>query len=30
MERRLRRRLKPTADSWRADEPYIRIKGKWR
>ena len=30
MERRLRRRLKPTADSWRADETHIRIKGKWR
>ena len=27
--RRLRRRLKPTNDSWRADETYIRVKGKW-
>src|ERR1700694_5422594 len=30
MQRRLRRHLKPTSDSWRVDETYIRIKGKWR
>jgi hypothetical protein len=30
MERRLRSRLKPTNDSWRVDETYIRIKSKWR
>ena len=30
MERRLRSNLKPTNDSWRVDETYIRIKGKWR
>src|SRR5271165_2931561 len=30
MERRLRRQLKPTNDSWRVDETYIRVKGKWR
>jgi len=30
MERRLRRRLKPTNDSWQVDETYIRVKGKWR
>ena len=30
MERRLRSRLKPTADSWRVDETYIRVKGMWR
>jgi transposase, IS6 family len=30
MERRLRSRLKPTTDSWRVDETYIRVKGKWR
>ena len=30
MERRLRSRLKATSDSWRVDETYIRIKGKWR
>jgi DDE superfamily endonuclease len=29
MERRLRRRLKPTCDSWRVEETYIRVKGKW-
>ena len=29
MERRLRPRLKPTNDSWRVDETYIRVKGKW-
>ena len=29
MERRLRRRLKPTNDSWRVDETYIRVRGKW-
>src|SRR6476660_6283123 len=27
--RRLRRRLKPTNDSWRVDETYVRVKGKW-
>jgi transposase-like protein len=26
MEQRLRRRLKPTNDSWRVDETYIRVK----
>ena len=30
LQRRLRRHLKPTSDSWRVDETYIRIKGKWR
>src|SRR6202007_811222 len=29
-QRALRRHLKPTSDSWRVDETYIRIKGKWR
>jgi transposase, IS6 family len=29
MERRLRSRLRPTNDSWRVDETYIRVKGKW-
>src|ERR1700736_4205315 len=28
-ERRLRSRLRPTNDSWRVDETYIRVKGKW-
>ena len=27
MERRLRSELKPTNDSWRVDETYIRVKG---
>ena len=26
---RLRKRLKPTNDSWRVDETYVRVKGKW-
>jgi transposase, IS6 family len=30
MERRLRRRLKATNDSWGMDETYIRVKGKRR
>src|SRR5271163_158953 len=30
LQRRLRRHLKPTSDSWRVDETYVRIKGKWR
>jgi transposase-like protein len=29
MERRLRSRVRPTNDSWRVDETYIRVKGKW-
>ena len=29
LERRLRRCLKPTNGSWRVDETYIRVKGKW-
>jgi IS6 family transposase len=29
MERRLRSRLQPTNDSWRVDETYVRVKGKW-
>jgi IS6 family transposase len=28
MERRLRSELKPTNDSWRVDETYVRVKGK--
>ena len=28
--RRLRSRLRPTNNSWRVDETYIRVKGKWR
>src|SRR5258708_3350829 len=30
LQRRLRRHLKPTNDSWRMDETYVRVKGKWR
>src|SRR5690349_5872089 len=30
MERRLRKRLKATNDSWRVDETYVRVKGQWR
>ena len=29
LERRLRWHLKPTNDSWRMDETYVRVKGKW-
>src|SRR6201987_919438 len=29
LERRLRQRLKATNDSWRVDETYVRVKGKW-
>ena len=29
LERRLRWHLKPTNDSWRIDETYVRVKGKW-
>src|ERR1700693_6355803 len=30
LQRRLRRHLKPTNHSWRLDETYVRVKGKWR
>jgi transposase, IS6 family len=29
LERRLRKGLKATNDSWRVDETYVRVKGKW-
>jgi IS6 family transposase len=29
LDRRLRKRLKTTNDSWRVDETYMRVKGKW-
>src|SRR5271155_4263170 len=29
LDRRLRKRLKTTNDSWRVDETYVRLKGKW-
>jgi IS6 family transposase len=28
LDRRLRKRLKTTNDSWRVDETYVRVKGK--
>src|ERR1700739_2482904 len=30
MEQRLRSRLNAARDSWRVDETYIRVKGRWR
>ena len=29
LDRRLRKRLKTINDSWRVDETYVRVKGKW-
>ena len=29
MEQRIRRHLSPTNKSWRVDETYIRVKGRW-
>ena len=29
LDRRLRSHLKPTNKSWRVDETYVRVKGKW-
>ena len=29
LDRRPRKRLKTTNDSWRVDETYVRVKGKW-
>lgn len=29
LERRVKPRLKPTNDSWRVDETYIKVKGQW-
>jgi transposase-like protein len=29
LENRLRRHLKPTNKSWRVDETYVRVKGRW-
>ncbi|MFB9759094.1 IS6 family transposase [Ectobacillus funiculus] len=29
LDKRLRRHLKPTNDSWRVDETYIKVKGQW-
>ncbi len=30
MEQRTRKYLKPTNDSWRVDETYIKVKGQWK
>src|SRR3979411_762583 len=30
LEKRLRKRLRATNDSWRVDETYVRVKGQWR
>jgi transposase, IS6 family len=30
MKKRIRRHLRPTNDSWRVDETYIKVKGEWR
>jgi len=29
LEQRLRKHLKPTNKSWRVDETYVRVKGRW-
>ena len=29
LEQRLRRHLRPTNRSWRVDETYVRVKGRW-
>jgi IS6 family transposase len=29
LEKRVKPRLKPTTDSWRVDETYIKVKGQW-
>ncbi len=29
LDQRLRRHLKPTSKSWRVDETYVRVKGRW-
>ena len=29
LDQRLRRHLKPTNKSWRVDETYVRVKGRW-
>ncbi len=30
LDKRCRSHLKPTSDSWRVDETYIPVKGKWK
>jgi transposase, IS6 family len=30
IEKKIRRHLRPTNDSWRIDETYVKVKGKWK
>ncbi|EDX82838.1 hypothetical protein S7335_16 [Synechococcus sp. PCC 7335] len=30
LDKRCRRYLKPTNDSWRTDETYVKVRGKWK
>ena len=30
IEKKIRRHLRPTKYSWRVDETYIKVKGKWK
>jgi transposase-like protein len=30
IEKKIRKHLRPTNDSWKVDETYIRVKGKWK
>jgi transposase-like protein len=30
IEKKIRKHLRPTNDSWRVDETYIRVKGEWK
>ena len=30
IEKKTRKYLKPTNDSWRVDETYVKVKGKWK
>ena len=30
IEKKIRKHLRPTNDSWRVDETYIKVKGKWK
>ena len=30
IEKRIRKHLRPTNDSWRVDETYIKVKGEWK
>ena len=30
LDKRCRPYLKPTNDSWRVDETYVKVKGKWK